>query len=242
MTSRTRDSMREMRMRVCMACVWRETRIRERRARETRIRERNSPMAHRMHHRPPGNVNYAGMLVIWDRLFGTYAAEEVRKDLYGLAKQPNTFDPLALNLAHVRKMLAAPDGGGLRRLLFGRRVPARWQCSLRALFEPIPPVRVDARADGPVRTKWDGDSTQPRGGVLADCWLVLVTVACTACSNKLLISARSMPLLRALAGGVASAATWSALGQACDRRRPRAQVAFALSAPAIATLAACVWA
>mmetsp|Transcript_34937 Transcript_34937/g.93463 ORF Transcript_34937/g.93463 Transcript_34937/m.93463 type:complete len:98 (-) Transcript_34937:934-1227(-) len=31
----------------------------------------NTPMAHRMHHRPPGNCNYAGMLIIWDRMFGT---------------------------------------------------------------------------------------------------------------------------------------------------------------------------
>ena len=52
----------------------------------------NSPMAHRMHHRPPGNCNYAGMLIIWDRMLGTYQAEETRRDLYGLAKQPQSFD------------------------------------------------------------------------------------------------------------------------------------------------------
>lgn len=50
----------------------------------------NTPMAHRMHHRPPGNCNYAGMFIIWDRMFGTYMPERVRRDVYGLAKQPNT--------------------------------------------------------------------------------------------------------------------------------------------------------
>ena len=39
----------------------------------------NSPMAHRMHHRPPGNCNYGGLLIVWDRVFGTYQAETVRK-------------------------------------------------------------------------------------------------------------------------------------------------------------------
>jgi sterol desaturase/sphingolipid hydroxylase (fatty acid hydroxylase superfamily) len=48
----------------------------------------NSPMAHRMHHRPPGNCNYAGMFIFWDRMFGTYEVELERKDYYGLAKQP----------------------------------------------------------------------------------------------------------------------------------------------------------
>ena len=63
----------------------------------------NSPMAHRMHHRPPGNCNYAGMLIVWDRLFGTFVPEVTRMDVYGLPnkEQPNTFDPLKLNANHV---------------------------------------------------------------------------------------------------------------------------------------------
>lgn len=43
----------------------------------------NTPSAHRMHHRPPGNCNYAGMLIIWDRMFGTYEPELERHDVYG---------------------------------------------------------------------------------------------------------------------------------------------------------------
>eukprot|EP00300_Choanocystis_sp_HF-7_P005522 c14126_g1_i1.p1 GENE.c14126_g1_i1~~c14126_g1_i1.p1 ORF type:complete len:287 (+),score=42.24 c14126_g1_i1:44-904(+) len=35
----------------------------------------NTPSHHRMHHRPPGNCNYAGVLIIWDRIFGTFVAE-----------------------------------------------------------------------------------------------------------------------------------------------------------------------
>jgi sterol desaturase/sphingolipid hydroxylase (fatty acid hydroxylase superfamily) len=35
----------------------------------------NTASHHRLHHRPPGNCNYAGVLIIWDRLFGTFVAE-----------------------------------------------------------------------------------------------------------------------------------------------------------------------
>lgn len=35
----------------------------------------NTPSHHRIHHRPPGNCNYAGVLIIWDRLFGTFQSE-----------------------------------------------------------------------------------------------------------------------------------------------------------------------
>lgn len=35
----------------------------------------NTPSHHRVHHRPPGNCNYAGVFIIWDRLFGTFISE-----------------------------------------------------------------------------------------------------------------------------------------------------------------------
>lgn len=35
----------------------------------------NTASHHRLHHRPPGNCNYAGVLIIWDRLFCTFQSE-----------------------------------------------------------------------------------------------------------------------------------------------------------------------
>lgn len=35
----------------------------------------NTPSHHRLHHRPPGNCNYAGVLIVWDRLFCTFQSE-----------------------------------------------------------------------------------------------------------------------------------------------------------------------
>ncbi len=60
----------------------------------------NSPSHHRVHH---GNnaryldANYAGIFIVWDRLFGTFVPED-RTDppRYGLVHQLNTFNPLRI--------------------------------------------------------------------------------------------------------------------------------------------------
>ena len=65
----------------------------------------NTPSHHRMHHRPPGNCNYAGVLIIWDRLFGTFVEEKDRRGVYGLAKPLATFNPLLANYQHALRMM-----------------------------------------------------------------------------------------------------------------------------------------
>jgi sterol desaturase/sphingolipid hydroxylase (fatty acid hydroxylase superfamily) len=64
----------------------------------------NTPAHHRMHHRPPGNCNYGGVLIIWDKLFGTFIPEDRIADYYGLAKQMNTFNAVAANASHWKRM------------------------------------------------------------------------------------------------------------------------------------------
>lgn len=65
----------------------------------------NTPSHHRMHHRPPGNCNYAGVLIIWDRMFGTFMEEKERRDVYGLAKPLGTYNPLLANYQHALRMM-----------------------------------------------------------------------------------------------------------------------------------------
>jgi sterol desaturase/sphingolipid hydroxylase (fatty acid hydroxylase superfamily) len=65
----------------------------------------NTPSHHRMHHRPPGNCNYGALLIIWDRMFGTFKSEKEHQNYYGLAKQYETFDPLWANVEHVKRVL-----------------------------------------------------------------------------------------------------------------------------------------
>ncbi len=66
----------------------------------------NTPSHHRMHHRPPGNCNYAGVLILWDRLHGTFQAEDMQRDYYGLAKQYDTHDPLWANMEHPKRVFS----------------------------------------------------------------------------------------------------------------------------------------
>ncbi len=94
----------------------------------------NSPSSHRMHHRPPGNQNYAGFLIVWDRLFGTFRAETQRQDWYGLARPAQSFRPLELNFMHWRVIWRMRGG------FFSRRVPWTWVCDPSLLFAPLPPL------------------------------------------------------------------------------------------------------
>lgn len=60
----------------------------------------NTPSTHRVHHgsnRQYWDKNYGGILIIWDRLFGTYEPE-VEKVRYGLSKPVNSLNPIYINL------------------------------------------------------------------------------------------------------------------------------------------------
>jgi len=121
----------------------------------------NTPSHHRMHHRPGGNCNYAGVLIIWDRIFGSFRAEESRKDLYGLGGQIFTYDPVLVNTDHPRKLFASTADAGpavwLKKLC-GRRLPARWVFRPSALFEPIPAPKENLWRvpTQPARAKFEG--------------------------------------------------------------------------------------
>ncbi|XP_041372292.1 alkylglycerol monooxygenase-like [Gigantopelta aegis] len=67
----------------------------------------NTPSAHRVHHgRNPYCIdkNYAGTLIIWDRIFGTYEAES-EEVVYGLTHALGTFDPLNVQFGFLQYMV-----------------------------------------------------------------------------------------------------------------------------------------
>ena len=156
----------------------------------------NTPSAHRMHHRPPGNQNYGGVLIVWDRIFGTFRPETVCKDFYGLAKQPQTFDAFELNTAHLRNMAnIRKDKSEARpsywRLLVSRRIKWKWVCDLGLLFKPIPALHEDRRGDGPVRKKYAGNEqnvrgTTAHGAYMAICLLSLLEGAIVMNASNLM--------------------------------------------------------
>lgn len=66
----------------------------------------NTPSHHRVHHGVnPKYIdkNHAGTFIIWDKMFGTFQAEE-EEPTYGITHPINTWDPLSANLHHWKQM------------------------------------------------------------------------------------------------------------------------------------------
>ena len=63
----------------------------------------NTPSHHRVHHgRNPYCIdrNYAGVLIIWDRMFGTFEPEKDERIVYGLVHPLNSWNPLWVQFHH----------------------------------------------------------------------------------------------------------------------------------------------
>ncbi|WP_116108529.1 sterol desaturase family protein [Lewinella sp. IMCC34191] len=86
----------------------------------------NTPSHHRVHHARDVNYldrNHGGVLIIWDRLFGTFQ-EERKRPTYGLVTDIDTFNPLRI---------ATHEWGALFQDL--RKAPD-WRARLNYLFGP----------------------------------------------------------------------------------------------------------
>ena len=88
----------------------------------------NTPSHHRVHHASNGRYldrNHAGVLIIWDRLFGTFEPEDLRdKPVYGLTKNIYTYNPLRIAFHEWidiwRDVRGAPSLSAKFRQVFGR--------------------------------------------------------------------------------------------------------------------------
>lgn len=68
----------------------------------------NTPSHHRVHHgvnNPYLDKNYAGALIIWDRMFGSFVAE-TEQPRYGIIKPINSYNPLWVNTHGWVEMIA----------------------------------------------------------------------------------------------------------------------------------------
>ncbi|MFA0810410.1 sterol desaturase family protein [Microbulbifer epialgicus] len=103
-----------------------------------------TPSNHRVHHAQNKvyvDKNYGGILILWDRLFGTYQEElEHEPCIYGVRKALNTFDPLAANLQHLKRM--AQDAWYTRN----------WWDKFTLWFRPTGYRPADAEAAMPVHS------------------------------------------------------------------------------------------
>jgi sterol desaturase/sphingolipid hydroxylase (fatty acid hydroxylase superfamily) len=84
----------------------------------------NTPSHHRVHHgvnNPYLDKNYAGVLILWDRLFGSFVAE-TEEPKYGIIKPIRSYNPLWINThgwyEMFEAMRAKPTLRGKLRCLF----------------------------------------------------------------------------------------------------------------------------
>jgi alkylglycerol monooxygenase len=106
----------------------------------------NTPSHHRVHHgRNPKYIdkNHAGTFIIWDRLFGTFQAEEERP-VYGITTPINSWNPIWANFSHYeaigQQLRQAPTLTDKLRVLFYK---PGWDAKMAA-YHPVPIV---SRAD-----------------------------------------------------------------------------------------------
>jgi alkylglycerol monooxygenase len=84
----------------------------------------NTPSHHRVHHGCDDEYidkNYAGMLIVWDRLFGSFQ-EEGKEPIYGITKPLASWNPVWANVHHyadlARATKRAPSFGDAVKLWF----------------------------------------------------------------------------------------------------------------------------
>lgn len=88
----------------------------------------NTPSHHRAHHASEADYldcNFGGVLIVWDRLFGTFRAEpEGRSLTYGLVHDLDSRNPVRIALHEWHRLFAdiarAPDMRARIRIAFGR--------------------------------------------------------------------------------------------------------------------------
>jgi hypothetical protein len=115
-----------------------------------------SPSNHRVHHGQNDyciDKNYGGVLIIWDRIFGTFTEErDDEKVVYGVRKAVHSFNPLWVNLHHYAALAreAAQTQGWRRKLHVWLAPPGGWHhervepfdAAAFVAFNPQPPADV----------------------------------------------------------------------------------------------------
>lgn len=189
----------------------------------------NTPSHHRVHHGiDPQYIdkNYGGILIVWDRLFGTFEPER-EEPAYGTVKPLASWNPIWANLEHWSRMLSMARR--TRRLADKLRVlvaPPEWQPADLGGPVAIPPV------DHASRVKYDPKS--PLAGYVA------VQLALTALAVlRILTSYESAPPLETGVVIAWIAASLLACGGLLESKPWALPVELArqLTAPALALLA-----
>jgi alkylglycerol monooxygenase len=181
----------------------------------------NTPSHHRMHHRPPGNCNYGALLIIWDRMFGTFKSEKQHQNYFGLAKQYETFDPLWANFEHVKRVLNNGVNGKQTNCfsrcmnLFKRRVRHKFVFKPMDLIKPLPK---------PTSSRWtipDSDRRKKLDPPIPNCFkcysfvqFILILV----CALVVLLNEKKYTKMQMMVISIVLLYSFSSIGRVLDGR------------------------
>jgi alkylglycerol monooxygenase len=170
----------------------------------------NTPSHHRVHHGCNGRYldkNHGGILIVWDRLFGTFEPE-IERPVYGTVKPVASFNPLYCAWAPFREFYElARRAPRLRDKIAIWFMPPEWRP------EGMPPANLDVNPD---RAKYHVRPSLP-AGVYATVMLVATLVLTVAFlgrgpaapwTTKLAFTAWFLAALAGL-GGVLEGRRWA---------------------------------
>jgi alkylglycerol monooxygenase len=187
----------------------------------------NLPHHHRVHHAINPQYldkNYGAVLVVWDRLFGTYE-DEVEAPVYGITKPLASFDPMWAQVHYWLEMA---------RMSRAARRPAdklrAWLAS--PAWKPEGFVVETPSVTG--RAKYDRAISRRMTAWVGGCYALVV-----ASTFSIMMWHAAMPRDALVLGGAAVVIALAAIGGLFEHKRwaPLAQVvSFALGAAAIAVL------
>lgn len=192
----------------------------------------NTPSHHRVHHgvdRAYLDKNYAGIFIVWDRLFGTFTPE-VREPVYGTVKPLASWNPVWANLepfAHLAKTMRATSR--LRDKLYVWIAPPEWRPADLGGVAAIPDLTREAQR------KYDVHA--PRG---LDAYVVANFVLVSGATTGLLWYAHVLTQaaqIAIVAAVLLTLATWGALIEARPWAVPLEWVRLALAVGLAAWLA-----
>lgn len=189
----------------------------------------NTPSHHRVHHAVNPQYldkNYGATLIVWDRLFGTFA-EEREQPVYGTVKPFGSFNPVWAQVAYFVELWRK-----------ARHLPRRRDRFLLWLRSPewAPPGEAKAMPELRGRAKYD-----PPIAAALRAYALVQLVPVVVATFLLMLEAEGLPPRTALAGVVLVYLALATLGGLLDGRRwavPAELARLGVSAAAVAGWAA----
>lgn len=184
-----------------------------------------TPSHHRVHHACNGRYldkNHGGILIIWDRMFGTFEPEEERIT-YGTVKPVRTFNPLEAMLVPFRELaVRAWKTPGMQDKLKLWLMPPEW----------CPPGETPAAAIVPGRERYDVSPSRP-----VALYVSTVGVLTLLFTVLFLIRGPSLPLNARLMFGAWFLASLGGLGGVLEGKRwgPWVEAVRLAAAPLLVT-------